>query len=66
MAWTASFTIKRGQGTLKGITRGAGVAEAQRDTMSLNIDTNLMTKGDALIMLDQLVQKIHAGKWPPA
>lgn len=61
----AKFTIQRGKSNLKDITVAAGTAEAQSDTMSLNIDYTKITKGDALIMIEVLEQKITAGKWPP-
>ena len=61
----AKFTIKRGASRLQDITVAAGSAEAQSDTMSLNIDYTKLTKGDALIMIEVLEQKIFAGKWPP-
>lgn len=65
MAWQAKLTAKRGDNTLKSVTVAAGAAEAQSDTMSLNLDVTKMTKGDALVQLDAIRAKIHAGKWPP-
>ncbi|MCJ8159856.1 hypothetical protein [Sphingomonas sp. LaA6.9] len=61
----AKFTTQRGKPNLKDVVVAAGAAEAQSDTMSLNIDYTKITKGDALIMIDNIAQKIHAGKWPP-
>ncbi|KAL5684568.1 hypothetical protein EMGR_006007 [Emarellia grisea] len=58
------LTIQRGKNTLKDITVAAGTAEAQSDTMSLNIDFTKISKGDALMMIEALEQKIFASKWP--
>jgi hypothetical protein len=66
MAFTASFTAKRGQVQLKDVAIGAGSAEAQSDTMTLHVDVTNMTKGDAIILAEAILQKIHATNWPPA
>lgn len=44
------FTIQRGKVGL---------------TISVNIDRTALTKGEVLILLDEIKQKIHAGPWPP-
>jgi hypothetical protein len=31
----------------------------------LNVDATHITRGDALLMIDELRQKIYAGNWPP-
>ncbi|WP_408590089.1 hypothetical protein [Novosphingobium sp.] len=62
---TAKFTIQRGKVDLKDVTIAAGTAEAQSDTISLNIDYTNMTKGDVLMMLDELKQKVFASPFPP-
>ena len=61
----AKFTMQRGKNGLKDVVVAAGSAEAQTDTISINIDYTKITKGDALIMIDDIKRKIHAGKWPP-
>lgn len=61
---TVKFTMQRGKPTLKDVTVAAGTAEAQTDTISINIDYTKMTKGDVLLALDNIRQKIFAGKWP--
>lgn len=61
---TVKLTVARGKTQLKDVAVVAGVAEAQSDTMSLNIDYTKLTKGDALIQIDALKQKIFASKWP--
>lgn len=62
---TAKFTVQRGKVDLKDVVVSAGAAEAQSDTMSLNIDYTTMGRGDVLFLLDELQQKILAGLWPP-
>ena len=62
---TAKFTIQRGKNDLKDVTVAAGSAEAQSDTLSVNVDYTNATKGEFLMMLDEVKQKIHAGPWPP-
>lgn len=62
---TAKFTVQRGKVDLKDVVVSAGAAEAQSDTMSLNIDYTNMGRGDVLFLLDELQQKILAGLWPP-
>lgn len=59
------FTMQRGKTGLKDVVVAAGSAEAQSDTLSINIDYTKLTKGDALIAIDNIKAKIHAGKWPP-
>ena len=59
------FTAQRGKVDLKNITVAAGSAEAQSDTISINIDQTKLTKGEALVLIDEIKEKIFAGKWPP-
>lgn len=61
---TVKLTIARGKNNLKDVIVAAGTAEAQSDTISLNIDFTKMTKGDVLLELDLLKQKVFASKWP--
>jgi hypothetical protein len=59
------LTIQLGNGfELKGIVVSAGTPEAQTDTMSLNIDSTKMRKGDALQLLEGIKQKIEQMHWP--
>jgi lipopolysaccharide export system protein LptA len=59
------LTMKRGAGlTAKDVTVAAGSAEAQSDTMSLNIDQTKLTKGEAIIMLEAFSQQIQRAPWP--
>lgn len=62
---TAKFTAKRQDRTPKDVVVAAGSAEAQSDTISVNIDYTNMKKGDVLIQLEYIQQKIASGKWPP-
>lgn len=59
------FTIQRGKVKLEDVAVAAGSAEAQSDTLSVNVDYTNMSKGDVLILLDEVKQKIFAGPWPP-
>lgn len=59
------FTIQRGKIDLKDVAVAAGSAEAQSDTLSVNVDYTKITKGEVLLLLDEVKQKIHAGPWPP-
>lgn len=61
----AKFTAQRGKSNLKDIAVAAGSAEAQSDTISINIDFTAMRKGDALLLIEDVKRKIAAGKWPP-
>lgn len=62
---TVKFTVQRGKPQLKDVVIAAGTAEAQTDTISLNIDYTNAKKGDVLIMLEAIQQKIIASKFPP-
>ena len=63
---TAKLTLQRGGSEEKDVVVAAGSAEAQSDTMSLNIDVTNLRRGEALIMLATIKQRIHAAPtWPP-
>lgn len=64
MAGQAKLTVTRGKTGLKDITVAAGTTIAGSDAMELNIDYTKITKGDAIIMIELLEQKILASKWP--
>lgn len=64
MAFTAKLTVARGKVELRDVVLAAGAAEAQSDTISLNIDQTNLTKGEALMLVDALRQKIFASPWP--
>ncbi len=59
------FTMQRGKPAMKDITVAAGTAEAQSDTISINIDVTKMTKGEAIVMIEAIEQKIIGSKFPP-
>lgn len=65
MATQFKYTAQRGKNALKDIVIAAGAAEAQSETISLNVDYTKLTRGEALDMIEGIVQKIIAGKWPP-
>lgn len=60
------LTAKLGQRHLSEVTQAAGAAETQSETISLNIDTTNMTKGECLVLIEALEQKVHASTWPAA
>lgn len=62
---TAKFTVKRGALNRKDVAVSAGTAEAQTDTMSLNIDFTAIRKAQVVEMLTALQNKILSGPWPP-
>ncbi|WP_374414286.1 hypothetical protein [Novosphingobium colocasiae] len=64
MAFTAKFTATRGKPDAGDIVIGAGSAEAGRDIISLNIDADKVTKGEALIMIDNIKAAVFAARWP--
>lgn len=65
MAFRAKWTAQRGKNNLREVAVAAGTAEAQADTVSINIDAGAMAKGDAIVLLEDMIAKIHAGPWPP-
>jgi len=65
MAAQYKFTAQRGKVALKDVAVAAGSAEVQSDTISINIDVTKLTKGETLILIDKIKEKIFAGKWPP-
>jgi len=65
MAAQTKFTVQRGKIGLKDVAVATGDAEAQTDTMTLNVDYDKVSKGDVLMMIDAVKAKIHAGNWPP-
>lgn len=64
MAWTAKFTLSRGKPYKGDVVISAGSAEAARDVISLNIDADKITKGEALIAIDNIKAAVHAADWP--
>lgn len=64
MAFPIKFTAKRGQVQLNQVVIAAGAAEAQTDTISINIDSTKMTKGEALTVIENIKQRIWASNWP--
>ena len=59
------FTVKRGQSDPWEIALTAGTAEAQTDTISLNVDATKITRFEVLELMEKLEAYIHQGKWPP-
>lgn len=61
---TAKLTVQLGKVELKDVVVAAGSAEAQSETISLNIDYTTLTKSAALFLIDEIKQKIFASPWP--
>lgn len=61
----AKWTVQRGKVNLADVAVAAGSAEAQNETISLNVDYNTISKGEVLILMDAIKARIHAGPWPP-
>lgn len=61
---TAKLTVQRGKPNLQDVALAAGSAEAQSETISVNIDYTTLTKGEAMIMLDQIKQSLFNRPWP--
>lgn len=62
------FTVQRGKTNGKDVVVATGSAEAQGETLSVNIDvTNATSLGrrDVLHMLDAVRDKVLSGPWPP-
>lgn len=64
MAFTAKFTLTRGKPKAGDVVISAGAAEAGRDRISVNIDADKMTKGEAIVALDNIKSAIFSAKWP--
>ena len=65
MAFQFKATGKYGQTDIEEIDIAAGDAEAQSDTISVNVDADTMSKGEALQLIDKIRDRIHAAPWPP-
>lgn len=61
---TAKFTLKRGRARPEDVVLSAGSAEAQSDTISVNIDLTTIKKGEVVQMLEAISNAILRGKWP--
>lgn len=63
---TTKLTLQRGGSEEKDVTVGAGAAEAQSDTISVNIDYTNLRKGEAVLMLETIKMRIQSSPvWPP-
>ncbi len=59
------YTLPRGQTGLANVAIAAGTAEAQSDTVSVNMDVTLISRGECIILLEAIIQKVLAAPWPP-
>jgi hypothetical protein len=63
---TTKLTLQRGGSEEKDVTVSAGSAEAQSDTISVNIDYTNLRKGEAVLMLETIKMRIQGSPtWPP-
>ena len=61
------LTVQRGGRDEKSVVIAAGAAEAQSDTMSLNIDYTNIRRGEALMMIEAIKMRISGSStWPPS
>lgn len=58
------LTVSLGGANLKDVAVSAGTVTTNGDTLELNIDQSKMRKGDCLLLLDKLRDKVFASKWP--
>lgn len=65
MAAQYKFTVQLGKTDLKDVTIAAGSAEAQSDTISVNMDVTNMTRGQALMLIEVLENAILRAPFPP-
>lgn len=64
---TTKLTVQRGGREEKAVVISAGSAEAQSDTISLNIDYTNIRRGEAIMMIEAIKNRIlSASTWPPA
>lgn len=62
---TAKFTSQMGKPAPKDVALSAGSAEAQSDTVSINIDYTKAKRGDVILMIEAIKTRVLQGKWPP-
>jgi hypothetical protein len=63
---TIKLTTQRGKPQMKDVIIAAGAAEAQTETLSVNIDYTTARRGDVLLMLKAVEQRIAGSRtWPP-
>lgn len=61
---TQRYTINRGQ-TAQNVVQAAGSALGT-DIIQVNIDFTAMTRGEAVLLLEQIREAILERNWPPA
>lgn len=61
---TVKLTVQRGKVQSKDVAVTAGTAEAQTDTISLNIDYTNARKGDIVLLIEALQQRVLGSRWP--
>lgn len=63
---TTKLTLQRGGTEEKEVVVSAGSAEAQTDTISVNIDYTALRKGEVVLMLETIKMRVQGSPtWPP-
>jgi hypothetical protein len=65
MAFQAKFTAQFGKTDPAQIAIAAGDAEAQTDTISINMDVTTMRRDEVVMVLEKLTQRILSASFPP-
>lgn len=65
MAFRAKFTASYGALDRGEVIVAAGDAEAQGDTISINIDQTSMGKAEAVHAIEKIRDKVLSEPWPP-
>jgi hypothetical protein len=55
--------IKRGQ-RAQDVVVAAGTTISGSDALELNVDQTIMSKGECLQQIDEIVKQIHQSPWP--
>lgn len=60
---TMKLTIKRGQ-KAPDVVKSAGTSISGSDAIEVNIDATNMNKGEAIILLEQVIRQLHEHGFP--
>ncbi|WP_374651639.1 hypothetical protein [Rhizorhabdus sp.] len=64
MAVQFKYTLHRGD-TAPKMTVAAGTTIAGSDAIEINIDQTKMTKGEAIILMENFTRRLQEAEWPP-
>lgn len=59
------YTLKYGANAGGTVAVGAGDAEAQSDTISINMDVTNMSRAEAIHLIDKIKDGVLSKPWPP-